>query len=186
MHERAQSQENRMMSVQQTDALQCLCRRFNARESLSPTLLLSTRAKSSFFPPEHFRIHHVICYASFLRLCGYFMDSSYLKQRRALATRPRLLDIPEGAGRIPAAAAEVLSFSANLDLSGDSSKFSLTNSLSAHASTSETESRRWWRAVTSKKALQKRNRVAAWRHVMDMIPAGSEAGQNHILRPNPL
>lgn len=37
---REQSQENRMMSVQQTDALQCLSRRFRARESLSPILLL--------------------------------------------------------------------------------------------------------------------------------------------------
>lgn len=52
--EREQSQENRMMSIQQTDALQCLRRRFSARESLSPILLLSRTAKSSFFPPLTF------------------------------------------------------------------------------------------------------------------------------------
>lgn len=76
VRKRAQSQENRMMSVQQTDALQCLSRRFNARESLSRILLLSRTAKSSFFPVNIFLIRHVICYASFFAICGYFMDSS--------------------------------------------------------------------------------------------------------------
>lgn len=42
-------QENRMMSVQQADVLQCLGRRFNARESISHILLLSERAKNRPF-----------------------------------------------------------------------------------------------------------------------------------------
>lgn len=65
---REQSQENRMMSVQQTDALQCLGQRFRARESLSRILLLSRRAKSSFFPPLTF--FNTSCYL----LCFIFCD----------------------------------------------------------------------------------------------------------------
>lgn len=116
VRKRAQSQENRMMSVQQTDALQCLSRRFNARESLSRILLLSRTAKSSFFPLNIFFLYvmlfvmlHFLRYVDILWTAviqaGICFSNTFTAPQQSRRTRQ------DSCG-----GAEVLSFSAKLDL----------------------------------------------------------------------
>lgn len=144
--------------------------------------------KGAFSPRLTFLIHHVICYASFFAICGYFMDAGDSGFSNAFTT-------PQRSRRTPTEFLQLLSFFRETEPFEGARHLDLSEvfapRLEGIASELATLACGEWKAgagggsATSRKA-KKRNAVTARRHVTHTIPAGSEAGQNHILSPNPL